>query len=41
MKMKIKDKNPDPRSIPTAMNLAKTAARFKGARNPIVMIAQA
>ena len=40
-KMKIKDKNPDPRSIPTAMNLAKTAARFKGARNPIVMIAQA
>ena len=40
-KMNIKDKNPDPRSIPTAMNLAKTAARFRGARNPVVMVAQA
>ena len=40
-KMNIKDKNPDPRSLPTAMNLAKTAARYRGARNPIVMVAQA
>lgn len=39
-KIKIKDKNPDSRSIPTAMNLAKTAARFRGIRNPIVMVAQ-
>jgi hypothetical protein len=40
-KMNIKDKNPDPRSLPTAMNLAKTAARYRGAKNPIVMVAQA
>ena len=40
-KMNIKDKNPDPRSLPTAMNLAKTAARFRGAKNPIVMVAKA
>jgi len=37
-KMKIKDKNPDPRSLPTAMNLAKTAARYRGAKNPIVVV---
>jgi len=37
----IKDKNMDPRSIKTAVNLAKTAARFKGERNPIVMVSQA
>jgi hypothetical protein len=37
----IKDKNMDPRSIKTAANLAKTAARFKGKINPIVMISQA
>lgn len=37
----IKDKNMDPRSIKTAVNLAKTAARFRGERNPIVMVAQA
>ena len=39
-KMKIKDKNPDPRSLQTTMSLAKTAARFRGARNPIVMVTQ-
>jgi hypothetical protein len=37
----IKDKNMDPRSVKTALNLAKTAERFKGARNPIVMVSQA
>lgn len=40
-KMNIKDKNPDPRSLPTTMNLAKTAARYRGAKNPIVMVSQA
>ncbi len=38
-KMNIKDKKMDPRSLPTAISLAKTAARFRGARNPIVMVA--
>lgn len=33
-----KDQKMDPRSIPTTVNLAKTAARYRGARNPIVMI---
>ena len=33
-----KDEKMDPRSIPTAVSLAKTAARYRGAKNPIVMI---
>ena len=36
-KAKKEMKEKDPRSIPTEINLAKTAARFMGARNPIVM----
>ena len=36
-KAKKEMKEKDPRSIPTEINLAKTAARFMGAKNPIVM----
>ena len=38
-KAKKEMKEKDPRSIPTEINLAKTAARFMGAQNPIVMVA--
>lgn len=38
-KMNIKkDEKMDPRSIPTTVNLAKTAARYRGAKNPILMV---
>jgi hypothetical protein len=33
-----KDGKMDSRSVPTAISLAKTAARFRGARNPILMV---
>ena len=33
-----KDKKMDPRSIPTELSLAKLGARYRGAKNPIVMV---
>lgn len=33
-----KDKKMDPRSIPTEVSLAKLGARYRGAKNPIVMV---
>ena len=33
-----KDEKMDSRSVPTAMSLAKIGARYRGAKNPIVMI---
>jgi len=34
-----KDPSMDPRSIPTEVSLAKIGARYRGAKNPIVMVA--
>jgi hypothetical protein len=39
-KMNIKkDQDPDPRSLQTAVSLAKLGARYRGIKNPIPMIA--
>ena len=38
-KAKKEQEEKDPRSLPTAVNLAKNYARAMGARNPIVMVA--
>ena len=38
-KAKKEQEEKDPRSLPTAMNLAKNYARAMGAKNPIVMVA--